>query len=140
MTLRRCIYCLTASTAVYTAIPTDAIPVTKGRSWQRTCRRRVCTMTQNTADKRGVTHSLGSAVGWAIFTTLRMSVLYSLLQCTLVPGTQHCLLVLLQITKIFEIEDPCPILACSRNQKLTNVFRCLRVGTLTGCPLRSSKD
>ena len=24
--------------------------------------------------------------------------------------------------------------------KLTNVFRCLRVGTLTGCPLRSSKD
>ena len=37
-------------------------------------------------------------------------------------------------------EDPCPILVCSRNQKLTNVFRCLRVGILTGCPLRSNKD
>ena len=39
----------------------------------------------------------------------------------------------------FLIEDPCPILICSRDQKLTNVFRCLRVSTLTGCPLRSNK-
>ena len=31
-------------------------------------------------------------------------------------------------------------MVCSRNQKLTNVFRCLRVGILTGCPLRSNKD
>ena len=31
-------------------------------------------------------------------------------------------------------------MVCSRNQKSTNVFRCLRVGTLTGCPLRSNKE
>ena len=54
----------------------------------------------------------------------------------------HCwLLVLLQTTNFFQIEDPRPILVvCSQNQTLTNAFRCLRVGTLTGCPLRSNKD
>ena len=31
-------------------------------------------------------------------------------------------------------------MVCSRNQKSTNVLRCLRVGTLTGCPLRSNKE
>ena len=30
----------------------------------------------------------------------------------------------------FKIEDLCPVLDCSRNENLTNVFICLRVGTL----------
>ena len=33
-----------------------------------------------------------------------------------------------------------PDLVCSQNQKLTNAFICLRVGSLTGCPLRSNKN
>ena len=33
-----------------------------------------------------------------------------------------------------------PDLVLLTNQKLMNIFRCLRVGTLTGCPLRSNKD
>ena len=32
------------------------------------------------------------------------------------------------------MEDPCPILVCSRNQQLTNVFICSRVGTLNRLP------
>ena len=32
------------------------------------------------------------------------------------------------------------ILVCSRHHTLTNVFGCLRVSTLTGCPLRSNED
>ena len=43
------------------------------------------------------------------------------------------------MTKKIKIEDPCPILVSSGNQNLTNVLVRLRVGTLTGCPLRSSK-